>query len=142
MRRSVLVVAMMALLAVAAGCGSSSGGEGQSEIPSAVQLRLGIGAQEQLRAGLHDRSIAVDDVTCGAASGGNTPCTLKVSDGTGRRGTFSLVVHVEPSKHGVKISWTGTSNQHWREVVERISHASGGGRAQAGGRTQAAGRTH
>jgi hypothetical protein len=134
MRRSVLVVAMTALLAVAAGCGSSSG-EGQSEIPSAVQLRLGIGAQEQLRVGLHDRSIAVNDVTCGQASGGNTPCTLKVSDHAGQRGTFNLVIHVEPSNHGVKISWTGTSNRHWREIVERNARQRRGGARQGASRT-------
>jgi hypothetical protein len=146
MRRSVLVVAMTALLAAMAGCGSS-GGENQSEIPSAVQLRLGVGAQEQLRVGLHDRSIDVNDVTCGPASGGNTPCTLKVSDKTGRRGTFNLVLHVEPSNHGVRISWTGTSNQHWREIVERSAHLRrGGGPAASGGQAttggQAARRTH
>lgn len=122
MRRFGLVVAMTALLAVVAGCGSSAG-EGQSQIPSSIQLRLGIGAQEELRTGLHDSSIAVHDVQCGAASGGNTPCTLNVSDNAGNRGTFSLIIHVEPSKHGVKISWTGTSNRHWRELVERQSRA-------------------
>jgi hypothetical protein len=122
MRRTGLAVAMVALLAVGAGCGSSSSTAERTAIPSAIQLRLGIGAQQRLRASLHDTSIEVTDVRCGASSGEVTSCVLNVVDHSGHRGTFGLGVRVDRSTHSVRLGWTGTTNRYWRGVIEKQAH--------------------
>ena len=123
-------MAMTALLAGLAGCGSSSQSSEESAIPSNVQLTLGIGAQQRLRAALHDQSLEVNDVRCGAASGEVTPCTLQVVDSRGERGAFTLGVRVNRKSRTVQLGWMGASNAHWRAQIEKQARAE---RRTAGG---------
>jgi hypothetical protein len=129
------VIALAAVLAAIAGCGSSGQGE-RSQIPSPVQLRLGIGAQHQLRVQLRDQSIEVTDVRCGPPSNNVTGCVLQVVDGHGQRGTFGIGVRVDPKHHTVQLGFTGTSNHRWRALFERQARAQRRGQqGQRGVRT-------
>jgi hypothetical protein len=117
-------MAVTALLAGVAGCGSSGASSEQSAIPSNVQLTLGVNAQQRLRVMLHDRSVDVNDVRCGAASGDITPCTLQVANGRRQRGAFTLGVRVNRKSRTVQMGWISTTNSNWRAAIEREARAS------------------
>jgi hypothetical protein len=121
MRRWILGVAMAALLAGAAGCGgggsSSSSTVEQEAIPSNIQTRLGIEAQQQLRQRFHDRALEVTDVACERQYTGVSVCRLRVVDGHGRRGTVLLGVRVNQRTRQVQIGFAGASNRTWLKLL-------------------------
>lgn len=123
MKRVGLAMAMTALLAGLAGCGSSSQSSEESAIPSNVQLTMGINAQQRLRLMLHDRSIDVNDVRCGAASGDITPCSLQVADTAGEKGVVTVGVRVNRKARSVSIGWMGITNPRWRSTLEKQTRA-------------------
>jgi len=120
MRRWILGAALVALLAGAAGCGgggSSSSTVEQEAIPSNIQARLGIEAQQQLRARFHDRAVEVTDVACERQYTGVSICRLRVVDGHRRRGTVLLGVRVSQRTHQVQIGFAGATNRVWLRML-------------------------
>lgn len=120
MRRWIVGAALAALLVAATGCGGSSSSTPtveQEAIPSSIQARLGIEAQQQLRLRFHDRGVEVTDVTCERQYTGVSSCRLKVVDGHGRRGTVTLGVQVDRSTRRVNIGFTGSNNRAWLKLL-------------------------
>jgi hypothetical protein len=121
MRRWILGAAVVALLAGAAGCGgggsSSPSTVEQEAIPSNIQARLGIEAQQQLRVRFHDRAVEVTDVVCERQYTGVSICRLRVVDGHRRRGTVLLGVRVNQRTRQVQIGFAGSTNRTWLKML-------------------------
>jgi hypothetical protein len=119
MRRWIFGAAIAALLMAVTGCGggSSTPTVEQEAIPSRVQTRLGIEAQQQLRERFHDRAVEVTDVECERQYTGVSICRLRVVDGHRRRGTILLGVQVNPKTHAVRIGFAGASNRTWLKLL-------------------------
>jgi hypothetical protein len=120
MRRWILCAAVAALLTATTGCGgggSKTPTVEQEAIPSNIQGRLGIAAQQQLRTAFHDPKVEVTDIVCERQYTGVSACRLKVVDGHGRRGSVQLGVRVNARTRAVTIGFAGASNRTWLRML-------------------------